>query len=59
MAKSQWRVETVETAALAALLSELEEATFEIYLVTPVGEGERFTVIARKSMPGGKKAIGF
>jgi hypothetical protein len=49
----------VETAELAALLSELEEASFEIYLVTPVGEGERFTVIARKAKPGGKKAIGF
>jgi hypothetical protein len=58
MSKSQWRVETVETAALAALLAELEEASFEIYQVTPVREGEQFTIIARKAAPS-KKGIGF
>ncbi|MGV3723129.1 MAG: hypothetical protein ACO1SX_19690 [Actinomycetota bacterium] len=58
MAKCTWRVETVDVAELQEKLNELERDEFEITQVTPVGEGERFTVIARKTLAN-KKPIGF
>lgn len=58
MAKCSWRVETVGVAELQTTLNDLEAANFEVYQVTPVGEGERFTVLARKALDN-KKPIGF
>jgi hypothetical protein len=58
MAKCTWRVETVTVEELQEKLNELEREEFEITQVTPVGEGERFTVIARKTLAN-KKAMGF
>jgi hypothetical protein len=51
-------VETVDVADLQETLNELERDEFEITQVTAVGEGERFTVIARKTLAN-KKPIGF
>lgn len=58
MAKCTWRVETVDVADLQEKLNELEREEFEITQVTPIGEEERFTVIARKTLAN-KKPIGF
>ena len=58
MAKCTWRVETVYVTELQEKLNELEREEFEITQITPVGEGERFTVIARKTLAS-KKPIGF